>query len=181
MRVLEYGWDGLLLEVDDPVGWFLALREHLETDVDDIVPAAETVLLKGVRKLPALETVSPKTAIKTDRAVTVPVRWNGPDLFDGIVEAMRDTVFTVAFCGFAPGFAYLTGLPEAFHRPRLATPRRSVPAGSVAIAGPYAGVYPRESPGGWLLLGVTELVLFDLSKEDPALLTPGTTVRFTDA
>jgi KipI family sensor histidine kinase inhibitor len=94
---------------------------------------------------------------------------------------MARTEFTVAFCGFSPGFGYLTGLPERFHVPRLSTPRMKVPAGAVAVAGPYAGVYPRSSPGGWRLLGHTALSLFDPQRDEPALLTPGTRVRFTNA
>ena len=86
----------------------------------------------------------------------------------------------MAFCGFAPGFGYLTGLPDDLHVPRRATPRTRVPAGSVALAGPYAGVYPQASPGGWQLVGRTDAVLFDVDRDPPALLMPGTTVRFRD-
>ena len=86
--------------------------------------------------------------------------------------------YTVAFCGFMPGFAYMTGLPAALHLPRRATPRERVPVGAVAIAAEYAGVYPRESPGGWHLLGRTDAVLWDDGREPPALLPPGTRVRF---
>ncbi len=85
--------------------------------------------------------------------------------------------YTVQFCGFAPGFGYLSGLDPALRLPRLASPRPAVPAGSVAIAGEFTGVYPRSSPGGWLLLGHTDAVLFDLDRRPPALLRPGTAVR----
>jgi KipI family sensor histidine kinase inhibitor len=84
----------------------------------------------------------------------------------------------VGFCGFAPGFAYLTGLDPALHLPRLATPRTAVPAGAVGIAGEFSGVYPRSSPGGWRLLGTTSAVVWDPQREPPALLVPGTRVRF---
>ena len=88
------------------------------------------------------------------------------------------TEFRVAFCGFAPGFGYLTGLPERCHVPRRDSPRTAVPAGSVALAGPYTGVYPRSSPGGWQIIGTTEAVLWDPGREPAALLSPGTRVRF---
>jgi KipI family sensor histidine kinase inhibitor len=87
----------------------------------------------------------------------------------------------VAFSGFAPGFAYLAGLPDDWAVPRLATPRPKVPAGSVGLAGAYAGIYPTASPGGWRLVGRTETVLFDVRRDPPALLTPGTGVRLVRA
>ncbi len=87
-------------------------------------------------------------------------------------------VYTVAMIGFAPGFPYLLGLDPALALPRLATPRTRVPAGSVAIGGAQAGIYPRESPGGWRLLGRTPAVLFDAGRAQPALLQPGDRVRF---
>jgi KipI family sensor histidine kinase inhibitor len=84
----------------------------------------------------------------------------------------------VAFTGFAPGFGYLTGLPESLRQSRLDTPRTRVPAGSVGVAGEFAGIYPRASPGGWRLLGHTDAVLFDPRAERPTLLAPGDRVRF---
>jgi KipI family sensor histidine kinase inhibitor len=90
-------------------------------------------------------------------------------------SAMR---YRVAFCGFAPGFAYLSGLDPALHVPRLAEPRTAVPAGSVAIAGEFTAVYPRRSPGGWRLLGTSQAQLWQLDRDPPSLLTPGTAVRF---
>ncbi len=103
-------------------------------------------------------------------------RTDGP----GVARRLRVTEFQVAFCGFAPGFGYLTGLPAELAVPRLPTPRPRVPAGSVALAGPYAGIYPTASPGGWLLVGRTEVTLFDVTADPPALLSPGTRVRLVD-
>ncbi|MFG1916138.1 allophanate hydrolase subunit 1 [Micromonospora sp. NPDC048898] len=123
--------------------------------------------------------------------VVVPVEFDGPDLpavaehwglpVPAVLRRLTGTRFRVAFCGFAPGFPYLTGLPAELALPRLATPRARVPAGSVALAGPYAGIYPSASPGGWLLVGRTELVLFDVSADPPARLGPGTLVRMVAA
>ncbi|MEU8329692.1 allophanate hydrolase subunit 1 [Micromonospora sp. NPDC048839] len=124
-------------------------------------------------------------------AVVVPVTFDGPDLpvvaehwgvdVPAVLRRLTGTRFQVAFCGFAPGFPYLTGLPAELTLPRLATPRPRVPPGSVALAGPYAGIYPSASPGGWLLVGRTELVLFDVCAEPPARLGPGTRVRMVAA
>jgi KipI family sensor histidine kinase inhibitor len=124
-------------------------------------------------------------------AVELPVRFDGPDLAEvaerwgmrpgQVAEVVTATPFRVAFCGFAPGFGYLTGLPDHLQVPRRATPRTSVPAGSVGLAGPYAGVYPRSSPGGWQLVATTDAPLWDLAREPAALLTPGADVRLTVA
>ncbi|MEU6072434.1 carboxyltransferase domain-containing protein [Micromonospora sp. NPDC047074] len=123
----------------------------------------------------------------TGTTVEVPVTYDGEDLplvadhwgvdVPAVVERLTSTPFRVAFCGFAPGFAYLTGLPAELAVPRLPTPRPRVPTGSVALAGPYAGIYPAASPGGWLLVGRTDLPLFDVHADPPARLTPGTPVR----
>jgi KipI family sensor histidine kinase inhibitor len=128
-----------------------------------------------------------RTADRAATEVVVPVCFDGPDLaavagywnvdVPAVLRRLTGTRFRVAFCGFAPGFPYLTGLPAELALPRLATPRPRVPAGSVALAGPYAGIYPGASPGGWQLVGRTELVLFDVHADPPARLGPGTSVR----
>lgn len=194
-RILDYGWDSLLLEVDDPAGWFRALnalRDAGGLECEEIVPAARTVLLRGVSTRPDFDRLKPLPPPPSAQAVTIPVIWDGEDL-EAVAELwgedpkarMAETRFAVAFCGFAPGFAYLSGLPARCQVSRLDTPRTSVPAGSVAVAGEYAGVYPRSSPGGWRLLGRTDVTLsdtlFDIERDPPALLTPGTMVRFVDA
>src|SRR3954452_234308 len=96
-----------------------------------------------------------------------------------VVRTQSGTDFVVAFCGFAPGFAYCTGLPPERAVSRLATPRPRVPAGSVGLAGEFTGVYPTGSPGGWRLVGRTELALWRPGGEPPATLAPGSRVRFT--
>ncbi|MDT0345414.1 5-oxoprolinase subunit PxpB [Streptomyces litchfieldiae] len=200
MNVLPVGEHALLVEL--PTG-DAALALHAELlrrraagtlpQVTDIVPAARTVLLDGVGAPGPLAADLarwdiPPLAPDTHATAEIPVRYDGPDLAEvaarwGVPEEEvgrihAGTEFRVAFCGFAPGFGYLTGLPERYAVPRRATPRTSVPAGSVALAGSYTGVYPRSSPGGWQLIGTTDAVLFDPAREPAALLTPGTRVRF---
>lgn len=125
------------------------------------------------------------------RAIEIPVRYGGAfgeDLdaaaaelglaADTLISRHCAALYTVAMIGFAPGFPYLSGLDPALALPRRATPRTRVPAGSVAIGGAQTGIYPRESPGGWRLLGRTPLRLFDPERESPSLLAPGDRVRF---
>ncbi len=97
---------------------------------------------------------------------------------DEVIRRHQRAEYVVAFVGFAPGFGYLVGGDPALRVPRRSTPRTRVPAGSVALAGEFTGVYPREGPGGWQLIGRTEAVLWDLDRQPPALLAPGTRVRF---
>ncbi|MEU7412984.1 allophanate hydrolase subunit 1 [Streptomyces sp. NPDC042638] len=163
--------------------------------VEEIVPGARTVLLDGVADPEALarrlaDRDMPAQAADDRGTIRIPVRYDGPDL-EGVAAlwgigadevAARHSSYTyrVAFCGFAPGFGYLTGLPPHLHVPRRDTPRTRVPAGSVALAGPYSAVYPRATPGGWQLIGTMPdpAPLWDLARDEPALLTPGTRVRF---
>jgi inhibitor of KinA len=132
-----------------------------------------------------------KVALQEPRLVEIPVFYGGeygPDLKDvaelhGItaahaIELHSSTDYIVYFLGFAPGFAYLGELPKALVTPRLAAPRRSVPAGSVGIAGGQTGVYPIVTPGGWRLLGRTPLKMFQPDRAEMSLLTIGDRVRF---
>ncbi|MEH1055209.1 allophanate hydrolase subunit 1 [Micromonospora sp. CPCC 206171] len=203
MRIRPVGRHALLLDCDDP-GQVEAWRAELwrrraagELTAVEIVPAAATVLLDGVPDPAALAariagwTPRPVATPAAAAQVEVPTRYDGEDLpvvarhwgvtVPEVVRRLRETAFRVAFCGFAPGFAYLTGLPSEWAVPRLPSPRTRVPAGSVALAGPYAGIYPTASPGGWLLVGRTELTLFDVHADPPARLTPGTRVRLVAA
>ena len=186
----------MLAEVDSPEE-SAALATWLTDaglEADDVVPAARTVLLDGVdpgRATALLESWPGGRSVRARRTVDIGVSYDGPDLphiarswgvsVDEVVKRHTSLTFTSAFCGFAPGFAYLAGLPEAWWLPRLADPRPRVPAGSVAIAGEWCGVYPTASPGGWLLLGTTDVVLWDATSAEPALLAPGTQVRFVSA
>ncbi|MFJ7912579.1 5-oxoprolinase subunit PxpB [Kitasatospora sp. NPDC096204] len=182
-------------EVAALYGWLSERREAgaLGT-VEELVPAARTLLLDGVADVDAvaalLRTARPTAAgAAPGPPVEVPTVYDGADLaevaalwgvsVEAAVRIHTEAEYVVAFCGFAPGFGYLTGLPARYEVPRRATPRSSVPAGSVALAGPYTGVYPHPSPGGWQLVGRTVLTLWDADREPPALLAPGTRVRFT--
>ncbi|MTK02531.1 allophanate hydrolase subunit 1 [Micromonospora sp. CP22] len=175
-------------------------RELGELSAVEIVPAATTVLLDGVADpsataariagwtvAPSADTEAAEPGATAAHLVRIPVTFDGADLHrvaehwrtdvPHVVSRLRETEFQVAFCGFAPGFGYLTGLPAELTVPRLPTPRPRVPAGSVALAGRYAGIYPSASPGGWMLVGRTEVTLFDVTADPPALLSPGTRVR----
>ena len=132
-----------------------------------------------------------RTADRDERLVELSTTYDGDDLddvarrwdmtTDEAVATHTGTEFVVAFVGFAPGFAYCTGLPAELAVPRLDRPRPKVPAGSVGLAGEYTGVYPTASPGGWRLVGRTDAALWDADRDEPALLTPGTRVRFVEA
>jgi KipI family sensor histidine kinase inhibitor len=200
MRFLPAGYSGLLVECDD-IAQVMALHRALERSrpagVVDLVPAALTVLLTfdaGTSHARLCDAIA-ATDLDGDpgpaqeRHVTIEVTYDGADLADvaqltGIPEdevALRHQAadYVVAFTGFAPGFAYVAGGDPALVVPRRSTPRTKVSAGSVALAGEFTGVYPGEGPGGWQLIGHTAAPLWDLQRDPPALLTPGTTVRFT--
>lgn len=186
----------LLLELADNASAVrVAARLRAERpDLVDVVPGHRTVLVtwEGVRTPAGLEELA-EEALADSHApaggeVEIVVTYDGPDLDEvarltrlspeQVVERHRGADYVVGFVGFAPGFAYLLGLDERLVVPRRSEPRTRVPAGSVAIAGPYAGVYPRESPGGWRLIGRTDAVLFEASRERPALMVAGDRVRF---
>jgi KipI family sensor histidine kinase inhibitor len=202
VRLLPVGADALLAEL--PSGGHVealhaeVLRRRAAGTlpaVDEVVPAARTLLFDGVADPARL---AAELAAWTPTAhppagdgplVEIPVRYDGPDLAEvaalwgttpaGAAELHAAAEHRVAFCGFAPGFGYLTGLPEPYDAvPRRATPRTRVPAGAVALAGPWTGIYPRPSPGGWQLVGRTDVELFDPARDPAALLAPGTRVRF---
>lgn len=182
-----------------------AIREcvgRAELVAVDVVPGARTVLVDGVRPGDAgllrslLDEAVAAFAVgvggdgggSDSPPVELPTVYDGPDLAavadlwgvdaDTVVARHAGLEFRVAFCGFAPGFAYLAGLPAAWSVPRRGQPRARVPAGSVGLAGTWCGVYPGSSPGGWQLLGHTGVRLFDPAASEPAVLAPGRRVRF---
>jgi KipI family sensor histidine kinase inhibitor len=200
VRIRDVGEHALLVEVADPAGWFEQLRRARaegRLSVREIIPGARTVLLDGLadpavtaEQLRRWPPPQADTAAATGPPVAVPVRFDGPDLATvaelwqdserAVIDRLTGIEFRVAFCGFSPGWSYLAGLPAELTVPRLATPRPRVPAGSVALGGPYAGIYPSASPGGWRLVGRSDIRLFDPDRDPPALLTPGTRVRLTE-
>ena len=203
MRVRPVGERGLLVEVEELETvhrLHAALRQLAPPGVVELVPAYRTVLIvaepdrAGVldelaAALPELE-LPPAEAVAGD-TVEVPVRYDGEDLpevarltglsAEEVVRHHTAPEYTVAFLGFSPGFPYLVGLDPALEVPRRDTPRTSIPAGSVGLAGNQTGIYPTASPGGWQLIGRTELKLFDPGRDPPALLAPGARLRFTVA
>ncbi|WP_345535295.1 allophanate hydrolase subunit 1 [Phytohabitans rumicis] len=202
MRTRRVGAAALLIECAggaEVEAWRAELwrrRDQGELAAVEIIPGARTVLLDGVDpettdRLLAGWAPPPPAGTVSGELVTIPVWYDGSDLVDvaahwGVpvaeaVERLAGTELRVAFCGFAPGFAYLAGLPASWAVPRLASPRPRVPAGSVGLAGEYAGIYPTASPGGWRLVGRTDAVLFDVRRDPPALLAPGTRVRLVPA
>jgi KipI family sensor histidine kinase inhibitor len=186
-----------LAEVDGVLAALSTAAEQGELpDLVELVPAARTVLaavapgspgLTRVREILATADLRHGTT-RHPRTVRIPVHYDGPDLdlvadtagrsVEEVVALHAGAEYSVAFCGFAPGFGYLVGLPEPLRQPRLDQPRTRVPAGSVGVAGEFTAAYPRSSPGGWRLLGHTELTLFDAHREPAALLAPGDHVRF---
>jgi KipI family sensor histidine kinase inhibitor len=196
VRFLPAGPRAVLVEVAD-TGAAQALyqqaRRH-RVRAADVVPGARSVLFDGVEDPAGLaEQVrrwSPAAAVSAQGPlVEVPTRYDGADLDEvarcwemtraEVVATHSGTAFQVAFCGFAPGFAYCTGLTRTV--PRRPSPRQEVPAGAVGLADEFTGIYPRASPGGWQLIGRTDLRVWDTDRDPPALLTPGTRVRFVEA
>ncbi len=202
--VRDYGDQALLLEFDsttDVLAWTGTLQRAGLPGVLDIVPASRTVLMKldGPRYLaptrqrlgklrPEQSIAESETADEPDAVIEV--AYDGADLeavaeLTGlstaeVVAAHTGRLWRVGFGGFAPGFAYLVGGDPRLQVARRDEPRTRVPAGSVGLADEFSGVYPRETPGGWQLIGRTEAVPFDVTREQPALLTPGMTVAFRE-
>ncbi|OMB79446.1 5-oxoprolinase subunit B family protein [Mycolicibacterium conceptionense] len=198
----DYGDQALLLEFDstaDVLAWTATLTAAQLLGVLDIVPASRTILIKLADpryQAPTRQRLS-KLRLQPGSApvrptgqpdVTIDVVYDGADLGDvatltgltpeQVIAAHTGTPWQVGFMGFAPGFAYLVGGDERLRVPRRTEPRTTVPPGAVALAGEFSGIYPRQSPGGWQLIGRTDAVLFDVHRDKPALLTPGTWVQF---
>ncbi|UHJ65823.1 5-oxoprolinase/urea amidolyase family protein [Melaminivora jejuensis] len=209
MRFLPAGDGAVLLELPD-LAHTLALHRALSAQplpgVCEVVPAARTLLVYYDRQalvalpelMAALRTRAAQVAAggqayagAPGRLVEIPVRYDGADLPEvaellgiSVAEVMeRHTAqpWQAAFAGFAPGFVYLTGGHPCFQLPRRASPRVRVPAGSVALAGDFSAVYPGASPGGWQLIGVTEVPMWDLQRAEPAYVQPGFRVQFRNA
>ncbi|MGH8868652.1 MAG: 5-oxoprolinase subunit B family protein [Actinomycetes bacterium] len=200
MRLLCCGDSAVLVEVDDldeVLGLDAAWRAEPPPGLVETVPAARTVLVRfdptstdasTLASALAATTPWPVSDAGTDEVVEIPTVYDGEDLdevaelagleADRVVGLHAQAQYTVAFCGFAPGFGYLTGLDPRLHIRRRDTPRTAVPAGAVAVAGEFAAVYPHTSPGGWRIVGRTDIAMFSLDRDPPALLRPGVRVRF---
>lgn len=201
LRFLPANLDALIVEQDglEPT---LALLESLRREpiagIEEMVPAARTLLIRfrpAACSMAALVAAIARRdvsgrAARGDTLIEIPVRYDGEDLAEvaqilgttpeEVVRRHTGSEYTVAFTGFAPGFAYLTGGHPSFDVPRRATPRTRIPAGAVGLAGTFSGIYPQASPGGWQILGTTPLAMWDLAREVPALLQPGFRVKFVD-
>jgi KipI family sensor histidine kinase inhibitor len=201
VRVLRCGDSGLLVELDDldaVQAMYAALADAPPDGVTDLIPAATTLLLKldpqatdAAEVERAVRTTRPSgRKQRTDGLVRVPVVYDGEDLPEvarltglterQVIEEHTTSEWWVAFGGFAPGFGYLAGGSPWLEVPRRDQSRTKVPVGSVALAGRFSGVYPRESPGGWQLIGHTDLDIWRVDRDPPALLRPGVRVRFEE-
>jgi KipI family sensor histidine kinase inhibitor len=201
MRLLPCGDRAILVEVADAAErrrLDATLRRRPLPGTVEHVPGARTVLVVATtpNALPGIAATLHDLVLDEDDSphqsdeVVVEVSYDGPDLQSvathlGITPAevvARHTGqdWTVQFAGFAPGFAYLSGSEGGLDVPRRESPRTRIPAGSVGLAGPYSGIYPRPSPGGWQLVGRSDIRLWDPDRDPPALLTPGRRVRFVE-
>ncbi len=184
----------VLVELDDPAEVHRLRAAALAADVGrEVVPGWRTLLLTTDGDPRALVDEVKRLDTKTASPIAtqhheIPIRYDGEDLADvaeasgltlaEVVELHARAEYVVVLLGFSRGFPYLTGLPEQLRLPRLSTPRTKVPAGSVGIALDQCGIYPMASPGGWRLIGRTDLPVFDETRDPPNLLDIGDTVRF---
>ena len=201
MRFLPVTHNALLVELadlDQTLALLASLQRHPPHGVEELVPAARTILVQYRASTTRAETLVQDIAARSltqgversDTLIEIPVQYDGEDLTEvaqilgitpeEVVRRHTRSEFTVAFTGFAPGFAYLSGGDPVLNVPRRSTPRTRVPAGSVALAGTFSGVYPKASPGGWQIIGTTPVPMWDLQRNPPALLQPGYRVRFVD-
>ncbi|MGL3149198.1 carboxyltransferase domain-containing protein [Microbacterium sp. A82] len=200
MRILQASDRALLVEATDLAEAMRMNRAWEQVPgIIERIPAARTVLVRfdpaqvsAASLAAALEATGTDAAHKsTKHEVVIPVHYDGEDLAEvaALLGVSPEELVTrhlaahweVAFSGFAPGFGYLVGDDPLFQVPRRSSPRTRVPAGAVALAGEFTGVYPRESPGGWQLIGRTDAVMWDINRDPPALLAPGAAVRFARA
>ncbi|TDC91849.1 5-oxoprolinase subunit PxpB [Saccharopolyspora aridisoli] len=201
MRFLPCADSGLLIELADLQevhALYAALADSPPEGVIDLVPAARTLLLQldpqrsDVKAVEAaVRAAEPRAGLReVGEQLEVPVVYDGADLAEvarltglterEVVDKHTGAEWKVAFGGFAPGFGYLSGGPQDLVVPRRSESRTAVPAGAVGLAGAFSGIYPRESPGGWQLIGHTDLQVFSIDRDPPALLRPGVRVRFRE-
>ncbi|KAA9166884.1 allophanate hydrolase subunit 1 [Amycolatopsis acidicola] len=199
MKLLRCADSGLLVEfgeLPEVLAMHAALTAELPKGVTELVPAARSLLLRldpehaDIEKIEALVRALPGRRAAERELVSVPVAYDGEDLravaqltglteFE-VVDAHTSTEWTVSFGGFVPGFGYLSGDRARLDVPRRTVARTRVPAGSVALNGTFSGIYPRDTPGGWQLIGHTDLEVWRTDRDPPALLRPGVRVRFQE-
>lgn len=196
-RVRPFGEAAFLVEVDGPDAAQRLRRALLAEPIEGVtgvVPGRASLLVEfdplttDATSLEAALATVPPARPAAGRERRIPVVYDGPELAEvaelvglsvaAVIEAHAAGEHRVLFGGFAPGFAYVGGLPESWRIPRLATPRTRTPAGSVAVADGMTGIYPAELPGGWRVIGRTPVTLFDPRREPPVYLEPGDSVRF---
>jgi KipI family sensor histidine kinase inhibitor len=201
MRFLPVSLTTILVELADleqTLALFAALNADPIPGVEDMVPAARTLMIRFQPHIISAQALVTEVSTRdlsakpapSEHRVEIPVNYDGEDLadvadltglsMDEVIRRHTESTFTVAFCGFAPGFGYLVGGDAALTVPRRTSPRTRIPAGAVALAGAFSGVYPQASPGGWQIIGVTPFKMWDLSRDPPALFQPGHQVRFID-
>lgn len=201
MRFLSVSLTTILVELadlDETLALFASLSADPIDGIEEMVPAARTLMIRFRPDIIRAEKLAGSISRRdlsirpepSDKLVEIPVRYDGEDLADvasltgltveEVIRRHTDSEFTVAFCGFAPGFGYLAGGDPRLTVPRRKSPRTRIPAGSVALAGAFSGVYPQASPGGWQIIGTTPEKMWDIDREPGALFQPGYRVRFYD-
>ncbi|MEO6320767.1 MAG: 5-oxoprolinase subunit PxpB [Polaromonas sp.] len=201
MRFLPVNLNALMIELDNleqTLALLASLKREPITGIDELVPAARTLLVyfrPAVQSMTTLvQAIGQRDvgaqAERSSIRIEIPVQYDGEDLAEvaallgitpaEVIQRHTGSDYTVAFTGFAPGFAYLTGGHPSFNVPRRSTPRTRIPAGAVGLAGTFSGVYPQASPGGWQIIGTTPTAMWDIARDVPALLQPGHQVRFVD-
>ena len=199
MRFLPVNLNAFLVELDNleqTLSLLASLKSHPVSGIEELVPAARTLLVSCRPAVCSMADLAHQIsqrdvtarASRSDTLIEIPVQYNGEDLADvaqlldvtpeEVIRRHTGSEYTVAFTGFAPGFAYLTGGHPSFDIPRRSIPRTRIPAGAVGLAGTFSGIYPQASPGGWQIIGVTPTVMWDLARDVPALLQPGFRVKF---
>lgn len=202
MRFLSVNVDSFLIELSSLEQTLALYRTLLRADlaaIQSLVPAAQTILVSfDPYQLQQQQLIQQISALDLDQdqqqqhqTRVIPIRYDGEDLaqvaelqglsVQELIRRHHHSVWQVAFIGFAPGFAYMRSPDQPFGEiPRLAVPRKRIPAGALGLAGQYSGIYPKDSPGGWQWIGNSTEKMWDLSRANPALLLPGMTVQFED-
>ncbi|KAE8382423.1 allophanate hydrolase subunit 2-domain-containing protein [Aspergillus bertholletiae] len=201
MRFLPMNLTTILVELPglpETLALLFSLQSKPVIGIREMIPAARTLLIHfdpesvsaealatEIRQRD-LSTINPQSNCQ----IEIPVRYDGEDLeniakitgfsVEEVIRRHKESQYTVAFCGFAPGFSYLNGGDPALFVPRHQAPRTRIPAGSVAMAGAFSGIYPHSSPGGWQLVGTTSAKMWDTNRTPSALLQPGYQVKFVD-